>query len=270
MKIAYTGWTWLINHKDNHRWEFEQFLKEVADLGYEAVENFAFITQYFDNDADAVAALLKKYRLEMVNLYHHYSADPEADYAKAVAYVDFMKKIGATYLNLQAVMWRDAPNDRPTDAEQIARYAHLTNRIGALCKENGLVACFHPHANTAVFTQEQIDLFVQGLDKNCAGLCLDTAHTVLGGMEPTQTFARYAPYIEYVHLKDVGPAEDPDNPMSRFLPLGMGTIDFKSVIGILQTHGYDGVLCVELDRQPVCNYHSAMVSRMYLHNVLGL
>ena len=47
MKIAYTGWTWLINHEDNYKWEFEQFLKEVSDLGYEAVENFAFITKYF-------------------------------------------------------------------------------------------------------------------------------------------------------------------------------------------------------------------------------
>ena len=57
MRVGYTGWTWLINHEDNHKWEFEQFLKEVSDLGYEVVENFAFITKYFDNDADEVKAL---------------------------------------------------------------------------------------------------------------------------------------------------------------------------------------------------------------------
>ena len=55
MKIAYTGWTWLIHHQDNQRYEFEQFLKEVADLGYDA-ENFAFITKYFENDAQAEGA----------------------------------------------------------------------------------------------------------------------------------------------------------------------------------------------------------------------
>ena len=71
MKIAYTGWTWLVNHNDNHKWEFEQFLKEVADLGYEAVENFAFITKYFDNNAGEVKGLLDKYGLEMANLYEH-------------------------------------------------------------------------------------------------------------------------------------------------------------------------------------------------------
>ena len=77
MKIAYTGWTWLIHHQDNQRYEFEQFLKEVADLGYDAVENFAFITKYFENAAQAVKELLSKYGLAVVCLYHHFSDDPE-------------------------------------------------------------------------------------------------------------------------------------------------------------------------------------------------
>ena len=57
MKVAYTGWTWLITMRIITKYEFEQFLKEVSDLGYEAVENFAFITKYFDNDANAVKDL---------------------------------------------------------------------------------------------------------------------------------------------------------------------------------------------------------------------
>src|SRR5690554_994904 len=138
MKVAYTGWTWLVNHKDNYKWEFEQFLKEVSDLGYDSVENFAFIKGYFEDDADEVNRLLKKYNLEMVNLYLHYSDDPEKDYAKAVEYADFMKKIGATYMNLQAVMWRDPPLDRPLDEKAVLAYAELSNKIGKLCKDNGL------------------------------------------------------------------------------------------------------------------------------------
>ncbi|MDD4796744.1 MAG: sugar phosphate isomerase/epimerase [Eubacteriales bacterium] len=273
MKVAYTGWTWLVHHQDNHQYEFEQFLKEVSDLGYEAVENFAFITGYFDNDAAKVKALLDKYNLEMVNLYQHFSDDAEADYQKAVEYVDFMKKIGATYLNLQGVMWNDEPQVRPTDPAILKAYAQLSNRIGKLCAENGLVACFHPHAQTPVFSQEQIDLFLEYTDALYVGLCLDTAHTAIAGMDPVKAFAKYAPRIAYVHLKDV----DPDSagvyaqrPMERFRPLGMGTVDFVGVYHALRAAGYDGVLCVEQDRPPVCNYHAAMVSRQYLHNALGL
>jgi inosose dehydratase len=171
VKIAYTGWTWLIHHQDNQKYEFEQFLKEVSDLGYDAVENFAFITKYFDNDAKAVKELLQKYNLEMANLYHHYSDDPEADYAKAVEYVEFMKEIGATYMNTQAVMWHEKPYDRPLDEQAVIGYAELSNRIGKLLRENDLVLCFHPHANTAIYREEEIDLFLANTDPELVGLC---------------------------------------------------------------------------------------------------
>jgi inosose dehydratase len=272
MKIAYTGWTWLINHKDNYRFEFEQFLKEVSQLGYEAVENFAFIKGYFDGDAAEVKRLLDQYGLEMANLYLHYSDDPEADYQKAEEYAEFMVAIGATYMNLQGVMWHDAPNNRPTDRDKVLGYAALSNKIGALCASKGLVACFHPHANTPVYTQEQIDLFCEMTDPALVTLCLDTAHTTLAGMDAVEAFDHFGPRIGYVHLKDVDPDESvsPEWPMARFLPLGWGTVDFKGVVKALKNGGYDGVLCVELDKQPVCNYHSAMVSRAYLRGALGL
>lgn len=271
MKIAYTGWTWLVHHKDNYQYEFEQFLKEAAHLKYQAVENFAFITKYFDNDAAAVKALLDKYGLEMANLYLHYSDDPEKDYENAVAYAGFMKKIGATYMNLQGVMWRDAPNDRPTDAKKIAEYAALSNRIGEMLTKQGMQGCFHPHANTPVFKRDQIDLFLELTDPKLVGLCLDTAHTTIAGMDAVEAARHFVKRINYMHLKDVDPDAEAfaDRPMARFLPLGMGTVDFKGVVRELKSGGFDGVLCVELDNPPVCNYHAAMVSREYLHNVLG-
>lgn len=272
MKVAYTGWTWLINHQDNHKFEFEQSLAAAADLKYDAVENFAFITKYYDNNAAEVKELLDKYGLEMANLYLHYSQDPEVDYQNAVKYLEFMKGIGATHMNLQAVMWNDAPALRPTDEKAILGYAELSNRIGKLLKESGCVACFHPHANTAVFTEDQIDLFLKNTDPEYVTLCPDTAHITIAGMDAVKAFEKYGPRIGYVHLKDVDPdpAIPEDQAMTRFRALGVGTVDFKGVYNALKKAGYDGVLCVELDRPMVCNYKSAMVSRAYLHNVLGL
>ena len=58
--------------------------------------------------------------------------------------------------------------------------------------------------------------------------------------------------------------------MSRFRPLGYGTIDFKGVYKVLKQGNYDGVICVELDNPPICNYKAAMDSRNYLRNVLKL
>ena len=269
MKIAYTGWTWLVNHQDNQKYEFEQFLKEVSDLGYDSVENFAFITRFFDNDAQQVKALLDKYHLEMVNLYQHFSDDAQKDLETAKGYIDFMTKIGATYLNLQGVMWRDEPLVRPMDIKTIDAYADLANAIGKLCKEKGLVACFHPHAQTPVFSEEEIEYFLEKTDAQYVGLCMDTAHTYIAGIDPVEGFKKFADRIVYVHLKDVDPDPEITEPMTRFRPLGVGTVDFVGVVKVLKNNGYDGVLCVELDKPLVCNYKSAMLSRSYIHDVLG-
>ena len=271
MKTAYTGWTWLVNHKDNPAWEFEQFLREVADLGYEEVENFAFIMDYFNGDAARVKALLDTYGLKMANLYQHYSDDGEKDFANALKFIGFMKGIGAKYLNLQAVMWHDAPLDRPLDRDRVLRYAKLSDRIGRLCRDNGVTACFHPHAQTAIYRQDEIQLFLDSTDPELVSLCLDTAHTTIAGMDAVEAFQRWLPRLGYVHLKDVDPGlAKSEQPMKAFCELGIGTVDFRGVHRVLKEGGWDGVLCVELDSRPVCNYKSAMISRQYLHNALGL
>lgn len=269
MRAAYTGWTWLVNHKDNHRWEFEQALKEAADLGYVAVENFSFIRDYFDNDAGAVNELLKKYNLEMANLYLHFSDDEELDRQKAKDTIKFMKEIGATFMNLQAVMWHDEPYERPTDEAIVKNYARRSEEVGAWCREAGIVACFHPHANTHVFAEKELDIMMANTTPENVSLCLDTAHTHIAGMDVVKAFEKYADRLAYVHFKDV----DPDlnlAPMKRFKPLGDGVVDFKGVYDVLKKAGYNGVICVELDNPPVCNYKAAMVSARYLHDVLGL
>lgn len=272
MKIAYTGWTWLTHHKDNYQWEFEQFLKEVAELGYDSVENFAFITKYFDNDADAVNSLLKKYKLDLVNMYFHFSEDPAADYDAAVNYIPFMKKTGVKFMNMQVKMYQENPGEQPFNEDKVLNAAKLSNRIGGLLKEHGIVPCFHPHWGTAIFTQKEIDLYDRNVDHDLVKLCIDTAHTALAGMDPVKTIEQYSNRIGYIHFKDLDPDVSicPERPLKRFLPLGYGTIDFNGVYKALKAIGYDGVICVELDNPPVCNYHAAMVSRQYIRSVLSL
>lgn len=279
MRVGYTGWTWIQNERDNwnpindrHKENFEQFLREVSDLGYETVENFNWIADYYADDIEGFKNVVSKYNLKFENLYFYFSNNPEKDYEEAEKYVKFMKATDVHYMNMQGVMWSDKPYQRPTNEETILSYAALANKIGKLCKENGIKACMHPHANTAVFTKEQIDVFMENTDPEYVYLCVDTAHTTLAGMYAPALIKEYGKRIGYMHLKDIDPDEslNPEWPMKRFRPLGYGCIDFKAVVKELRNAGYDDILCVELDYQPVCNYRSAQISREYIHNVLGL
>lgn len=279
MRVGYTGWTWISNERDDwnpinerHKENFEQFLREVSDLGYETVENFNWIADYYADDIGGFKAVVKKYNLKFENLYFYFSDNPEKDYEEAKKYLKFMKEVDAHYMNMQGVMWKDTPFIRPLNEETILSYAKLSDKIGKLCKEYGVKACMHPHANTAVFKKEEIDLYMANTDPEYVFLCIDTAHTTLAGINAPDLVREYGSRIGYMHLKDLDSDSslNPEWPMKRFRPLGCGCVDFKAIVKELKNAGYDDILCVELDYQPVCNYRSAQISREYLHNVLGL
>ena len=270
MNVAYTGWTWLVSHKDNREYDLEQSIKECKYLGYDYLENFAFIADFYE-DPQMLVDLLNKYDAKMVNLYGHFRDDPENDYATSVKQIDFLAAIGGTHYNCQGSCWNEAPFVRPLNEQTVKMYADLCNRLGEYAKDKGVVICFHPHANSAVFAEDQIDYFVANTDPALVSLCLDTAHTTIAGMDAPTAFAKYIDRIAYVHLKDVDPAAaKSERPMSSFRALGLGTVDFVGVLAELRKGGYDGTLCVELDTPEVCNYQSAEVSRKYIRNALKL
>lgn len=276
MKIAYTGWTWLIHHKDNQKYELEQSIKECKYLGYDYIENFAFIRDYYEDNPQELVELQKKYDVEIVNLYGHFSGNVEEDFEKSSKQIDFLAEIGGKWFNCQHSGYKDKLyTDGPLDIEMLTKIAALSDRLGKYAKEKGVTLCFHPHAGTCVFTQEQIDWFAQHTNPEYVSFCVDTAHTYIADINPAKLMRQYKDRLQYVHLKDVcgysaSKAADERAKMRAFRALGLGTVDFKEVYETLKEVGYEGVLCVELDFPEVCNFHSAMTSRKYIRDVFKL
>ena len=161
---------------------------------------------------------VNRYGLKFENLYFYFSNDAEKDLEKAKGYIEFMKRIGAHSMNMQGVMWKDTPFIRPTDRSGVLEYAALADKIGKMCAEAGIKACMHPHMNTLVFQEEQVDLFMEHTDPRYVYLCMDTAHTTLAGMHAPNFAKKWGKRMGYVHLKDVDPDENahPEWPMKRF------------------------------------------------------
>lgn len=278
MKIAYTGWTWMMagpNTPDEQKIRmFEQSAKEIAYLGYDCMENFAFIGDFLK--PEVAREIGEKYNCPLVNVYGHFSTDVEKEVEIAKKQIDFLAAVGGKWFNCQS----GVPSDRPEDfddtvlkPEGVMAMCEISNRVGKYAKEKGITLCFHPHAATYVFTREQIDFFAEHSDPEYVSFCIDTAHSTLAGIDPVELCRTYGKRIAYMHLKDVDPEHVPEGPrgkMGAFRALGLGTVNFKGVINALKEHGYDGVLCVELDNPEICNFHSAMVSREYIRNVLKL
>ncbi len=275
MKAAYTGWTW-INAKEPEeaKKQLEQSFKECKFLGYDMVENFAFIRDFFVENPQELVDMTKRCGVELVNLYGHFTLDVEESLRIAMEQVDFLAAIGGKWYNCQHGGFGEEPYERPTDPEMLDKICEIANRLGEYASGKGVTVCFHPHFGTCVFSQSDIDYFAAHTKPEYVSFCLDTAHTTLAGINPAALIRQYGDRIAFMHLKDVdtyalSKAEGRDK-MASFRALGHGTVDFPAVKAALEEAGFDGVLCVELDRPEVCNFHSAEVSRIYLRDVLGV
>jgi inosose dehydratase len=263
MKAGINVWTWGFKEKGT----FEQALREVGDLRYQAVENISAIADlYQDNPAEFID-LVASHGLEYACSYHHFSGDYDDDVARAEKYLAFMKKVGASIMNLQGAR---RPEDGPT-REDLTETAKHAARIGEMAADAGVTLCLHPHYATMIEQADELAYMMDKVSDNLLKLTIDTAHSVLGGMDPVETFSTYAERVRYVHMKDIVPVTDPSVPWwSGFRELGRGIVNFPAIVDILGGVGFTGVLCVEMDRPRVCGYKSAAISRQYLREEFGL
>lgn len=277
MKVCYTGWTWIQsgNNPKAAKRELRQSFCDCKFLGYDYVENFAFISDYYKEDPQELVKTAEECGVKIVNLYGHFTFNLEEAIKIGKEQIDFLAAIGAPYYNCQnSGFGDDGPSERPTNTEMIDKMCYVANELGKYGKERGVTLCFHPHYGTCVFSQDDIDYMMANTDSNYVSLCIDTAHTTLAGINPADLIRQYKDRLAYMHLKDVDTyalksAEGPAK-MATFRALGHGTVNFPEVKAALEEIGYDGVLCVELDRPEVCNFHSAEVSRIYIKDVLKL
>lgn len=276
MKIAYTGWTWIQSRDaDTAKNMLESSFRECKFLGYDYVENFAFIRDFYYENPQELVDLQKKYDVELVNLYGHFGFNVEEAIDIAKKQIDFLAEVGGKWYNCQNSGFGDeGPSERPTNPEMIDKMCYIANTLGEYAKTKGVTLTFHPHYGTCVFSQSDIDYFAEHTNPEFVSLCLDTAHTTLAGIDPVALIRQYGSRIDYMHLKDVeayafSKAEGREK-MASFRALGHGNVDFPAVVNALKEVGYDGVLCVELDRPEICNFHSAEISRIYIRDVLGM
>jgi len=137
-------------------------------------------------------------------------------------------------------------------AERIAR---------AVRQETGLGTVFHHHCAGFIETPEEVARLMDLTDPDLLGLCLDTGHFSYGGGDALQAIARYGDRVRHVHFKDCEPSvaeraraggHDYFQAVGNgvFCELGLGIVDFKGIIELLDNRDYGGWIVVEQDVLP--------------------
>ncbi|MFC0624403.1 sugar phosphate isomerase/epimerase family protein [Kribbella deserti] len=242
------GWGW--------QYDADTVLDQMREVGLAATE---FGPDGFLPDAPTEkAAALSDKGLKAVGgfvpvVLHDPGHDPVPEVAEALK--GFVAA-GAGTLVLAAATGSDGYDDRPVlDEAGWSTLLGNLDRLAELAREQGLVATLHPHVGTMVENAEDVARVVDG---STIGLCLDTGHLLIGGVDPVELAKSHTARIVHTHLKDVDAgwaAKVQSGAVSytdavrqgMYRPLGAGDIDLGTIVNTLESAGYDGWYVLEQD-----------------------
>lgn len=261
-KLAYAVWSWGLGEKS----ELETALRDVREAGFSYFESVLKTVRIFDNDAGEFMKVVNREKVSPVSFYFTLSGDYDADLKTVEGTLEFLGKTGVTRASIQAP-GKKGGGATPGELEACAR---ACDGITDLMTAAGITPCLHPHTNTQVMYEKEIDHLMA---RSRIAFGPDTAHLAAAGCDPVEMFRRYAERIRFVHLKDVKKNRELRIDVSRdeafeiysdFLELGAGDVDLDGVFDVLGGAGYEGWLTVELDRAPSSQRESAFRNMEYL------
>lgn len=273
----------------------ESVLAEIARAGYAG----ASWSLRDDRSPLDTAKLYESYRLRPAPGY--FGADfwektlHDEIVASARRYARASRELGLTELYVSAGGF-----DRLTRAGRTRRQAagHVTaddslsdrefadladglEAVGTATLEEGVRICYHNHVGSVIETEDEVERVLATTDPDVVALGPDTGHLAWAGVDVLEFCRRHAGRIRTMHIKDVnmdvrreGVVGGWDYGMFQHHGIwaepGGGSIDFASVLRILDGADFQGWVVVETDvTQKPSAFESAALSRSYLRE-LGL
>ena len=274
---------------DEKQIPWDRYLDEASEAGYEWTELGPY--GYLPTDPQILGPELERRKLRlgaafvfgnMTSTEQFALLEEETDRAGALT-----SALGAKFHLLIDVPYTDlftGEQLRPPRLEGDGwKYFIETNhKLARLLQDRyNLTAVHHPHAETHVEYEDQIERFLEDTDPNLISLCLDTGHHAYRGGDPVSFMRKHHKRIPYLHIKSVDRelqtrVEKEGIPFAKavamdlFVELTQGVVNFDSFVNVLKEINYEGCAIVEQDMYP-CPFEKpgpiARRNRKYLRKV---
>lgn len=247
---------------------WQRFLDEVVEAGYEWIELGPF--GYLPTDVDVLRKETATRGLRVSGTFvMAHMEDQDAwpalktqirTVAEILQSLDarFLVLIDDCYTNLFTGEQLRPERLNNVDWQSLIATAHWA---GELAREYGLTLVVHPHADTHIQDEDQIELMLEETDPELVQLCLDTGHHAYRGGDPIAFLAKHSARIPYLHLKSVD-AGKRDRTLAGGIPFAQavaeemfcepsrGVVDFPALRDELRRINFDGWAIVEQDMYP--------------------
>jgi inosose dehydratase len=255
IRFGYAAITWGGNDR--------QAIDDIAALGFRGIQlRQSAVTTWGDRPAE-LKHLLAERNLTLVALSSGVvSLDPAAEkesLAQHVRHARFVRDVGGRYLQVLDERPR-GPGPAPDDYRRMGR---LLSELGRRTADLGIPLGYHNHMGALGQSPDEVARVLDAANPRFVHLELDTAHYQQAGGDPAAAVHRYAGRLLFLHIKDLDAS-------CRFVELGRGKVDLKSVFAALDDIHFDGWAVVELDAVPDqarTPKESGAIARRYLETL---
>ncbi|WP_217547248.1 TIM barrel protein [Streptomyces sp. GbtcB6] len=199
--------------EDEHQVPYTRFLDELEQAGYEWFELGPY--GYLPTDPQRLREELDARGLKVSGgtafgaLHRPEAWDEMLAHVRQVA--TLTQAAGAHHLVLIPPMYRDERTGAFTESPELtagqwAGFGKAADRLGRLLlDEYDVRLVIHPHADSHIQTQPEIERLLGESDGRYTNLCLDTGHVAYGGGDNVDLIRRFGERVGYVHIKQMDP-----------------------------------------------------------------
>ena len=254
---------------DDLQTPWRRFLDEAVEAGFEWTELGPY--GYLPTDLSVLRPALESRNLRLCGAFAMEHLDdtslrPEVD-RQVNGAGELLAALGARFLVLIDGTYTDQATGEPTapkklDSDAWKLLIDTVHDLADTFRERfGLQLVFHPHAETHVEYEDQIETFLEQTDPDRVSLCLDIGHHAYRGGDPVDFMRRNHDRVGYMHLKSVDAnirrrVESEGIVFARAVGMDIfcepseGAIDFRAFRDVLEEVDYDGWAVVEQDMYP--------------------
>ena len=278
---------------------FDSFIKQIAALGFEAIETFDFhlgvLTDLFGSLPNARNFLQERGIDRVLGLFHAVMYRNGVSQAHDPATHDLLfnnalhtvKSAGGLGVENLIVMPAGQYHDvEPVTDERIRACADLWSRVGKMTLDYGIKVCCHHEFYCGIHHAEQLRKFYEWSDPRYVFWYCDTAQHMISGVDPVDLYLKLHDRCGGFHLKDTHHVDligdyrqRPESEVTAkttprwFWEMGTedGLVDFPNLFAAMRYYGYEGWVSVEHDKADIGggNYPaSTAISAWYIRNVL--
>ncbi|HEX4214747.1 MAG TPA: sugar phosphate isomerase/epimerase [Candidatus Dormibacteraeota bacterium] len=218
----------------------ETAFRWARDCGYDGIELSAIdnmsehlVLSRADECATQIEELAARYGVELLAIEQP-SQDPE----RMRTCLAVAKRLGIPVINC-------GPGGKSGDEESLKAAIGSLRSLAAMAGEYGVTLCVKAHVGAAIHDTPTTLRVLEEIDHPAFGLDIDPSHIHRADEDAVEALRQVVGRVRHVHVRDCkGRQHGPGKPEDQ--ANGRGDIDLLGFVKVLQDHGYQGGVNLEV------------------------